>query len=170
MPTRILIADDNPLYRRTLKLLLESVDHWEIIEAHDGDEAVRKSLETNPDVIVLDLVMPVKDGLAAAREISQVLPQTPILMCTMHASAQLEIEAQKSGVRQLISKSESSVIVPVIRQLLPKNPAVDSVDATAPVLLSEGSALLDPASTMRASPPSDLPPNPPDPKPETSTS
>ena len=102
MPTRILIADDNPLFRRTLKRVLESVDHWEIIETQDGDEAVRKSLETSPDLIVLDLAMPVKDGLTAAREISQALPHTPLLMCTMHASAQLEIEAQKSGIRQVI--------------------------------------------------------------------
>lgn len=168
MPTRILIADDNPLFRRTLKLLLESADHWEIIEAHDGEEAVRKSLETRPDLVVMDMVMPVKDGLAASREISQAMPQTPILMCTMHSSTQLEIEAQKSGVRQIISKSESSVIVPAIRQLLAKDPTNDSVAAT--VLLPDGSSVIDPASTMRASQPSDLPPIPPEPKPETPTS
>ena len=168
MPTRILIADDNPLFRRALKLLLESADHWEIIEAHDGEEAVHKSLETRPDLVVLDLVMPVKDGLAAAREISQAMPQTPILMCTMHASAQLEIEAQKSGVRQIISKSESSVIVPAIRQLLAKDPTTDSV--AAPVLLPDNSSVIDPASTMHASQPSDLPSIPVEPKPETPTS
>src|SRR5579872_688866 len=172
MPIRILIADLNPLFRKTLRLFLESADQWEIIEAHDGDEAVRKSLETSPDVVVLDLVMPVKDGLAVAREISQVLPETPILMCTMHASAQLEIEAQKSGVRQIISKSESSVIVPAIRQLLAKSPAIDSVASTAPspVLSPDASSVIDPGSIMHESSPSDLPPIPPNPGPKTPTS
>lgn len=172
MPTRILIADDNPLFRRTLRRLLASVDHWEIIETQDGDEAVRKSLETRPDLVVLDLVMPAKDGLAAAREISQALPHTPLLMCTMHASAQLEIEAQKSGIRRVISKSESSVIVPAIWQLLGKNPAINSVAATAaaPVLLADSSSGTDRGSTVQTSQPSDLPPIPPDPGPETPTS
>jgi DNA-binding NarL/FixJ family response regulator len=172
MRTRILIADDNPLFRRTLKRILESVDHWEIIETQDGDEAVRKSLETSPDLIVLDLAMPVKDGLTAAREISQALPHTPLLMCTMHASAQLEIEAQKSGVRQVIPKSESSIIVPAIRQLLGKNPVIDSVAATAatPVLLADSPSGTDRGSTVQTSRPSDLPPIPPDPGSETPTS
>ncbi len=135
MSTRILISDDNPTFRRTLRHLLESVEQWEIIETCDGEEAVRKALETRPNLIVLDLAMPVKDGLAAAREISQVLPETPILMCTMHASAQLEIEALKSGIRQIISKSESSVIVPAIQQLLAKNAPVPSISVAPPIAL-----------------------------------
>src|SRR5215831_7102287 len=115
MPQRILIADDNATYRKALRQLLGGVDHWEIIEAAEGQEAVTKSIETRPDLILLDLAMPVKDGLAAAREISQLLPGTPILMCTMHSSAQVETEAQKSGIRQVLSKTDSKLILPAIR-------------------------------------------------------
>jgi DNA-binding NarL/FixJ family response regulator len=126
MPTRILIADDNPLFRTALRHVLEASDPWEIIETRDGQEAVKKAVETRPDLIVLDLAMPVKDGLAAAREISRLLPETPILMCTMHASPQVELEARKSGIRQLVSKSESIEIVTAIRQLVAKTPSADS--------------------------------------------
>jgi DNA-binding NarL/FixJ family response regulator len=68
----------------------------------------------------------VKDGLAAAREISKLLPETPILMCTLHASPPVELEARKYGIRQLVSKSESIEIVAAIRQLVAKTPPQDS--------------------------------------------
>jgi len=134
MPPRILIADDNATFRKALRQLLEGVDHWEIIEAAEGQEAVAKSVETRPDVIVLDLAMPVKNGLAAAREISQLLPGTPILMCTMHLSSQVETEAQKSGISQVLSKSHSNLILPAIRQWLrpPAAPVQDAASAEVP--------------------------------------
>jgi len=126
MPTRILIADDNPLFRTALRHVLEAADPWEIIETRDGQEAVTTAVETRPDLIILDLAMPVKDGLAAAREISKLLPETPLLMCTLHASPPVELEARKSGIRQLVSKSQSIEIVAAIRQLVAKTPAQDS--------------------------------------------
>lgn len=126
MPTRILIADDNPLFRSALRHVLEASDSWEIIETHDGQEAVTKAVEIRPDLIILDLAMPVKDGLAAAREISGLLPEIPILMCTMHASPPVELEARKSGIRQLISKSESIEILAAIRQLFAKSVSTDA--------------------------------------------
>jgi two-component system chemotaxis response regulator CheY len=119
MPVRILIADDNATYRKALRQLLEAVDHWEVVEARDGLDAITKSVETRPQVIVIDLAMPSKDGLAAAREISSLLPAIPILMCTMHMSPFVETEAMKAGVRKVLSKSDSSFLVPAIRQLLP---------------------------------------------------
>lgn len=127
MPTRILIADDNPHFRTALRHVLEASDPWEVIETCDGQEAITAAVETRPDLIILDLAMPVKDGLAAAREISKLLPETPILMCTLHASPPVELEARKSGIRQLVSKSESIEIVAAIRQLLSKTPAPDSI-------------------------------------------
>jgi CheY-like chemotaxis protein len=115
---RILIADDNLIFRKALRHLLERVDLWQVIEASDGEEAVRKSLETRPDVIFLDLAMPGKDGFAAAEEISTLLPETPIIMCTMHMSLHVEAEARKHGIWKVISKTESGAMVPAIRQLL----------------------------------------------------
>lgn len=67
MQVRILIADDNAIYRKALRQLLEEADRWEVLEATDGKEAVAKAVENHPAVIILDLAMPGKDGLTAAR-------------------------------------------------------------------------------------------------------
>lgn len=123
MPQRILIADDHLVFRKALRQYLEGIDGWEIIEASNGEEAVARSIDARPDLIVVDLAMPGKDGFAAAREISRLLPDTPILMCTMHMSAHVDAEAKKSGIRKVLSKSDSSLVVPAIRQLLnPEEP------------------------------------------------
>ena len=66
----------------------------------------------------LDLAMPGEDGFTAAQEISTLLPETPIIMCTMHMSLHVEAEARKHGIRKVISKTESSAVVPAVRQLL----------------------------------------------------
>jgi DNA-binding NarL/FixJ family response regulator len=148
MPTRILIADDNPLFRTALRQVLEASDPWEIIETRDGQEAVTMAVATRPDLIILDLAMPVKDGLAAAREISKLLPETPILMCTLHASPPVELEARKAGIRQLISKAESIEIVTAIRQLVAKNPSRD-----ANVVAALPNIALPPPETIPVPPP-----------------
>ena len=131
MPSRILIADDNTVFRSTLRQILQGVDHWDILEAQDGQEAISKAVETRPNVVILDLAMPVKDGLAAAREISQLLPDTPIVMCTMHMSLHVESEALRSGICKVLSKSNSALLIEAVRQFLP---APDTPVAASPVI------------------------------------
>jgi CheY-like chemotaxis protein len=136
LPARVLVVDDNPVVRKTLRNLLETGNHWDITEAEDGQAAIARALEVRPHVIILDLVMPVMDGLNAAREISQALPETAIVMYTMHWSSLLEVEAQKHGVRKLVSKTQSKVLLSTIRELisaLPPEPAAD-VPQPAPPL------------------------------------
>ena len=129
MSGRILIADDNSTFRKALRSLLEPADHWEIVEAANGEEAVCKTIELRPDVVILDLAMPGLDGLSAAREIAKAFPEIPLLMCTMHTSLYLELEARKIGIRAVISKSESSLILPAIQRLLTPAPLVPSGDS-----------------------------------------
>jgi len=160
MPQRILIADDNATFRKALRRLLEGVDHWEVIEAAEGQEAVTKSVETQPDVVLLDLAMPVKNGFVAAREISQLLPEIPALMCTMHLSPQVESEAQKAGIRQVLSKTDGTMILPTLRHWLnpPESPVQDS--AVAPVLVVAPDPALTEAGaspTSAAEPATELP-------------
>jgi len=126
MAARILIADDNPAVRTALRQLLDGPGR-ELFEAGDGVEAVAKALEHRPDVAVLDLVMPTMDGLTAAREISKQFPQTALLMCTMHSSPQLLIEAQKHGIRKVISKAQGGEVVTIVQELL------DAQAAEAPI-------------------------------------
>ena len=118
MPTRILIAEDSPAVRTALRTLLEDAGPWEIITVENGQDAIAKAQELKPDLIILDLVMPVMDGLRAARQISQLLPDLPLLMHTMHWSPQVELEAQKVGVRRVVPKSESQLLVSTVRQFL----------------------------------------------------
>jgi len=148
MPPRILIADDNAIFRKVLRQLLEGTDHWEIVEAKGGEEAVAKSVETRPNVIILDLAMPDKDGLAAARDISALLPATPILMCTMHMSPLVEAEALKSGVQKVLSKTDSSLLVPAIRQLLNPEPPSDQSAALEIIPLPVVAPDPDPAAPL----------------------
>jgi CheY-like chemotaxis protein len=142
---RVLIVDDNPTVRRALRQLLEGGGPWQIIEAEDGQVAIARALEARPHVIVLDLVMPVMDGLNAAREISKALPETAIVMYSMHASPLLEVEAQKSGVRKLVAKSQSDVLLSTIQELvagLPTETTSAAVPEAVPplVLSAEGGA------------------------------
>ena len=135
MPVRILIADDNSLVRTTLLQILKAPDH-EIFEAADCSEAVAKTLQFHPDIVILDLAMPVMDGLTAARQISTQFPDLPILLCTMYWSPQLLTEATRFGVRKVISKGETTSLISAIHELLqaPSVASPDTVDPGPPVL------------------------------------
>jgi DNA-binding NarL/FixJ family response regulator len=117
--TRILIADDSPQVRSVLRHLVEQDANWEVCaEAIDGREAVERTRESCPDLILLDFQMPVMDGLQAAREIAKVAPATPVLLCSAHLSSLLIGEAQRIGIQGAVSKSNASGIVDGIRALL----------------------------------------------------
>ncbi len=119
MRARILIADDSPLVRRSIRRLLESNPEWEICgEAANGQEAIDQAMVLTPDIIVLDLVMPVMDGLQAARRMAVIAPKIPTVMLTMYASDQLRTEASEIGVQGVISKSQSSSLIETIETLL----------------------------------------------------
>jgi|ERR1700730_5185096 DNA-binding NarL/FixJ family response regulator len=116
---RILIADDSSLVRRVLRNLVEQDSDWQVCgEAIDGAEVVRRTVETHPDVVVLDFQMPVMNGLQAAREIAKVAPEVPVLLCTAHLSIHLEGEARKAGIQGAVSKSIAGDIVKGIKALL----------------------------------------------------
>jgi two-component system, NarL family, response regulator NreC len=103
---RILIADDHESTRKTLKALVETCATWKVCgEAADGEQAVQKASELQPDLIVMDLSMPHVDGLAAARAISSAMPEVPILIYTLYVSPELAVEAKKAGVRQIVDKA-----------------------------------------------------------------
>jgi DNA-binding NarL/FixJ family response regulator len=123
---RILIADDSPPVRKALHLLLEQTHGWSVIDAEDGQAAVSRAIEYHPDLVVVDLAMPIMDGLTAARQISHALPQLPILMYTMHWTPSLELAAQKSGIRKLIPKSQSTALLKTIEELLGQKAAAPS--------------------------------------------
>jgi CheY-like chemotaxis protein len=131
MPTRILIAEDSLAVRTALRTLLQDAGPWEIIAVENGQDAIAKAQELKPNLVILDLVMPVMDGLRAARQISQMLPDVPLLMHTMHWSPQVEVEAQKVGVRKVVPKSDSRLLVSTIQQFLTPEPPQPPTPETA---------------------------------------
>jgi len=120
---RILVVDDNALMRRSLRTLLESKDHWKVCgEAANGKEAVAKFDKNEFDVIVPDFQMPGMNGLDTAKQIALRSPGTPILMVTLHHSAQLAEEARKVGIRGICPKSDIECVVEGVATVLGNRP------------------------------------------------
>jgi DNA-binding NarL/FixJ family response regulator len=118
-----------------MRQVVQSLDEqWEIAEAEDGRDAVAKARTLQPDLVILDLIMPGGDGLTASREIAELIPGVPILMHTLYMSPQVEFEAGKAGVRKVVPKSESSVLVSAIQDVLNAKPSAnpDANTAAAP--------------------------------------
>jgi two-component system nitrate/nitrite response regulator NarL len=106
---RVLIADDQALFRQALAALLRERAGVEVSgEAVNGEEAIRLAMELKPDLILMDVTMPVINGLEAARRLAISLPNTPILIVTMHQNRELIQTAKEIGVRGYVSKSEVS--------------------------------------------------------------
>jgi DNA-binding NarL/FixJ family response regulator len=124
MSARILIADDSSSARTALKKFLESYSvQWKVCaEAANGLEAVQKAIELKPDLIIMDLQMPVLDGINASARIAKSLPRVPILMNTVHKSLYVDLEATKVGVRQVLPKSDPGTLVGAIEKLLGGRP------------------------------------------------
>lgn len=107
MANRILVVDDNAVIRRTLRNIIE-FHGWTVCgEAADGRDAIEKAKALCPDLIVLDLSMPVMNGLEAARVLYQIMPRVPMILCSLHANHVLQREAAAAGVKMVISKAEN---------------------------------------------------------------
>jgi DNA-binding NarL/FixJ family response regulator len=104
---RLLLADDHHVVRAGLRCLLEGQPGWEVVaEASDGREAVAKALETHPDVALLDIGMPVLNGLEAADQIVRSLPRTKIVMLTVHDSEAMIHKVLAVGARGYVFKTD----------------------------------------------------------------
>ena len=115
----ILIADDSPIIRKTLRETLEREHAWQVCgEATDGREAIEKAQQLKPDLVVLDLSMPVMNGLDAARELKRLLPSLPLVMFTNFTSPELSKEVLSAGVSAVVSKDEIEGLVHHIQALL----------------------------------------------------
>jgi DNA-binding NarL/FixJ family response regulator len=108
MPIRILLADDHQIVRQGLKALLEQEGFKVVGEAGNGHEATKLAQELGPDVAVLDLAMPLMNGIGAAKAIGQVSPSTKIIVLTMHTEAQYVLEALRTGIRGYVLKSRAA--------------------------------------------------------------
>jgi DNA-binding NarL/FixJ family response regulator len=125
MPPRILIADDNPAVRTLVRRCCETEPGWEVCgEASNGKEAIEKARELHPDLIILDLSMPVMNGLEAATILRKLMPSVPLIMFTFFSTHDLERQALDAGVSKLILKTEPlQDLITAIRSLVFTNAA-----------------------------------------------
>jgi len=134
-PLRLLIADDHAVVRAGLRALLESRKGWEVCaEASDGRDAVEKAIKFKPDILILDIGMPLLNGVDATRRIHKSLPNSEILILTMHESDELVQQVVEAGARGYILKDEAD------RVLLA---AIDALSHHKPYFSSRVSEALD---------------------------
>jgi DNA-binding NarL/FixJ family response regulator len=130
---RILIADDGEEVRQVVRALFEARTGYEICgEASNGAEAVAKALELKPDLILLDVAMPVLNGVEVASVLAGSLPDVPIVLYTMYNELLGLSLASVVGAKAVISKADGiSKLLECVRSLLePKTPAASSEVAT----------------------------------------
>ncbi|HUW01340.1 MAG TPA: response regulator transcription factor [Acidimicrobiales bacterium] len=105
---RVMVCDDHALFRRGLRMVLESEDDMVVVaEAEDGVEAVRRAVESEPDVVLMDVRMPNATGLEAARLIAESVPSARIVMLTVSDDEQDLFEAVKAGAAGYLLKEIS---------------------------------------------------------------
>jgi DNA-binding NarL/FixJ family response regulator len=121
---RILLADDHSIVRRGLRELLEERVGWSVCaEAATGREAVERAIEHRPQIAVLDLSMPELNGLEATRRIRRSVPETEVLVFTMHESDELVREVLAAGARGYLLKSDAAdQLVPAVESLAKHRP------------------------------------------------
>jgi DNA-binding NarL/FixJ family response regulator len=110
MPTkRVLLVDDNAVVRSFVRELFELQHDFEISgEAENGRDAVEKAEKLKPDLIILDLIMPVMTGLDAAPLLRQLLPDTRIILFTQQEGSEVERLARAAGINAVVSKSQAA--------------------------------------------------------------
>jgi two-component system nitrate/nitrite response regulator NarL len=124
---KILIVDDHEVVRQGIRALLDGNFSYEICgEAVNGREGIDAVLALKPDLVILDLSMPVMNGLEAAREIRRLAPTTKIIVYSMHQSPQISKVVKEAGGDAFVSKSDSATELPktvkrLLRPLLANN-------------------------------------------------
>jgi DNA-binding NarL/FixJ family response regulator len=109
---RILIADDHAMMRKGLRTAIEPHPGWEVCgEATDGQEAFEQTKLLKPDLVILDVSMPILNGLEVAHRISMTMPEVKILLFTMHNSPQFAKDVTKTGAHGYVCKASGEELL-----------------------------------------------------------
>lgn len=113
-PIRVVLSDDHPIVRRGVRIILESTGEYEVCgEASDGNETLNLARSLHPDILVEDISMPAPNGLAVAAELKSSLPETKVLILTMHDTEEMLRAAAAAGVSGYVLKSDAEELLPV---------------------------------------------------------
>ena len=142
----VLLADDHHLFREGLRRLLEATDEITVVgEASNGEEAIRMARELNPRVVLMDINMPVVDGIRATETVNRCCPDTSVIVLTMFWEDEYAIEAMRAGAKgYLLKNARSDEVIRAVRLAAAGGSAIDP--SLAPVLLREYHRMLTSAS------------------------
>ena len=116
-PVRLLLADDHRMLRESLRRAMEDAGFDVVGEAADGAEAVRLADELHPDVILMDVTMPVLDGVEATRQVRDRVPGTQVVILTMHADREVLVDAIRAGAAgYLVKDCSTEEVVDTVRK------------------------------------------------------
>jgi DNA-binding NarL/FixJ family response regulator len=105
---RVIVVDDHAVIRRGVEGILHSFPEWVLCgEAENGQDAVKLAENVRPEIIIMDVSMPGLNGLEATRIIHNLLPETKILLLTLHSSSELVRSAFRAGARGYVLKSDA---------------------------------------------------------------
>jgi CheY-like chemotaxis protein len=123
MAKTVLVADDNPMIRKMLCRMFEGEPDYAICaEATNGQEAIDLALKHRPDLIILDLSMPVLSGLDAARQLKEIMPDVPIILFTQHSDFGNNVFGTNPPFDRIVSKTDAKDLMGHVRSLLPITP------------------------------------------------
>ena len=116
-PIRLLLADDHRMLRESLRRAMEEHGFDVVGEAADGEEAVQLAERLRPDVVLMDVTMPVLDGVAATRRVRDQVPGTQVVMLTMHADREVLVDAIRAGAAgYLVKDCSTEEVVDTVRK------------------------------------------------------
>jgi CheY-like chemotaxis protein len=120
MAKTVLVADDNPTIRKMLCQMFEREEHYNLCaEAENGKQAIELAVQCRPDLIILDLSMPVMNGLDAARELKHLMPDVPIILFTQHSDLSNRMGITNLNIDRIVSKNDASSLMGHVRSLAP---------------------------------------------------
>jgi len=107
MPPTIILADDHPVVRQGIRILLERENFDIVGEAVNGVEAIRLAEKHQPDIVVLDMAMPVMNGITAVPQIREVSPRSKVVLLTMYTEEHHVLQALRAGVKACVTKTQA---------------------------------------------------------------
>jgi CheY-like chemotaxis protein len=120
MARTILVADDSQIIRQMLCRIFEEEEEYDLCaEATNGQEAIDLAIKHRPELIILDLSMPVMNGLTAAQQLKKIMPTVPIILFTDYADLAHILFPNGSSVDRVISKTDASQLMHHVRELIP---------------------------------------------------